>query len=98
MAMFPKLLLERDVLFLVLTGFVCEGYLKVLKNVKRDIVATELVGGPSAILLGRFFRIASQLHYDAQCHLMKVGYGVNSLDPSKRLINDVVKYWSEPQQ
>ena len=52
MAMFPKLLLERDVLFLVLTGFVCEGYLKVLKNVKRDIVATELVGGPAPFFLG----------------------------------------------
>ena len=91
-------------LFLVLTGFICEGYLKIKPAVGEEKVARESSEpqGKEARdptkeeeRMRRFFNIASQLHHDAQCYLMKVGFGAKKLNPSMRLINDVVAYWSD---
>ena len=91
-------------LLLVLTGFICEGYLKIKPAVGEENFARESSEpqGKEARdptkeeeRMRRFFNIASQLHHDAQCYLMKVGFGAKKLNPSMRLINDVVAYWSD---
>ena len=84
-------------LFLVLTGFICEGYLKIKPAVVEEKVAKEsdAQDKEEEECMRRFFNIASQLHHDAQCYLMKVGFGAKKLNPSMRLINDVVAYWSD---